>query len=87
MTIVYLLTVSCLFDFSSALSSFFPLPTFVLTLEDVLDKLAELIVGILILRPLPSYFSSKLSELFSSSDNSDSAKLPSFSEAFLSKAF
>ena len=86
-TIVYLLTVSCLLDFSSAFSSFFPLPILVLTLDEVLDKLAELIVGILIFNPLPSYFSSKLSELFSSSDISDSAKLPNLSEDFFSMAF
>ena len=86
--IVYLFTFSCLLDFSSAFSSFFPFTFVVLTLVEVLDKLAELIVGILIFNPFPSYFSSKSSELVrSSSDISDSVKLPNLADIFLSKAF
>ena len=85
---MYLLTFSCLLDFSSAFSSFFPFILVVFALVEVLDKLAELIVGILIFNPFPSYFSSKSCELlFSSSEISDSAKLFNFAEVFLSNAF
>ena len=54
-TIVYLLTFSALFVFSSTFPSFLFFAAVVLIL-DCLDKLAEDKVGILIFKPFPSYF-------------------------------